>query len=239
MAVVASKTQISVPLNDTDKIIGILSGTINITAPTGGLGDAFRTVTDARSTGFGEACYFRGIFSTNGGTTWNDFGSATPDFSSGFPIFQTVECIATCSSTGVVSIKGTNWIIGSAATILYKVALIASNTQGNITPLPINSNTFFSSTINYQKIAMQGELPWTTTPGVTQSKTITHSLGVIPKIRAFYRKSDGTIEAITNDEIQIDNQITTTTLTFFLDDYRSGFLSAISGQIEWRIYLDA
>ena len=236
----ATKTRIDVPAYGTDKIIGKASGTLSVSAPTGGLGDVTRTATGTHATGFGEACYFRGRFSTDGGSTWNDFGSATPDLSGGFPNFQTTECIAECSSSGIVTVTATNYTVGVAKTVNYEVTFIASNTAGYIKPLSLGKPTFFTSSVNYLKIAQQGQLPWTTTPGVDQTKTITHGLGYVPKIRAFFREtSSGRIIPITNNDIQIDNQVTSSTLTFFLDSYRSGFLSAIAGQIEWRIYLDA
>jgi len=245
----ATKTAISVPELDTDKIVGVITGTISTSAPVSIPGYVIGTAT--HSTGFGESCYAKGIFSVDGGTTWNDLGSMIPDNTGGPPpTFQTQECIWECSPTGVITVRATNWynfILGSGAakTFQYKLALIAKNDQGDIEPLPTNSVTAYSSADNYQKISSQGSVAWNVTPGVDKSATVSHNLGYVPKVKAFYRKTDGTtLPMVWNDiaipaYLEIDVRVTTTQLTFNSDGLRTSFHNAYTGFIDWRVYLDA
>lgn len=245
----ATKVSISVPLQDTDKVIGVFSGSIATSAPSAI--DGYIVGSATHTTGFGESCYAKGIFSVDGGTTWNDMGSMIPDNTGGPPpSFQTQECIWECSPTGVITARATNWynfITSSSAakTFTYKLALIAKNDQGNITPLPTNSVTAYSSADNYQKIHDQGSTAWNVTPGTDKTATVAHGLGYIPKVKAFYRKTDGTIlpliwnNVVTPAYFEVEVRITSTTITFFMDGFRSTFHPAYTGYIDWRIYLDA
>ena len=226
-----------------DQIIGTFTNTVSLSAPTSGGG--YTAVTDSKAHGFGDSTYFQGIFTTNGGTTWNDFGAQTPNGTQ----FQTVDVEAMINSTNC-NVYLTNYYDyvhsrGTAYTATYKIYLIAKNTMAQpITPLSINSNTYFNSANNYQKIFTQGTVPISVSGGSTGSTaTITHNLGVIPKIRAFFNSSNQIFSlnqyvvppAI---EAPIEAHITTSTLVFYTD--QSGFgASGVSGNIEYRIYYDS
>lgn len=235
-----TKIRMAVPTYEIDKIIGVVSGTFNIAAPT--LVDQVKSSTSSHVTGFGATCYFQGIFSVDGGTTWNDFGAMIPDLSTpGFPVQETVDC--NCSMIGgTLTVTGTSWWdnvhgTGTARTVQYKIALIAKNSQTSITPIPTEEILYYSSAYNYQKIFMKGQVAFNLAgTGVGSSSSVTHGLGYVPKVRAFYQETNGTLRMLPIGNYKIEPRVTTTNVTFYQDAYWD--LTAINGNVEYRIYLD-
>lgn len=237
MAFDRTKSVVSVPRYDTDKVIGSYSGTIEVAAaPPGGSSSA----TAVHTTGFNESCLFAGIFSTDAGATWNDFGANTPDLTGGFLVLQTVDCTATCSVEGIITITVRNWYNNYAGysnpkTVLYKLVLLAKPGQGSINPLPVNNIPLIhSSRFNYQKIHMEGTTTVTVPAGgnVAQAN-INHNLGYIPNTRAWILQSTNTIgQLIFEPQIKIDE----TNMAIYADDTFGG--SGISYTVIYRIYLD-
>lgn len=224
---------------DMDKIIGILSGSISVAAPTAG--QVVLTGTTTHDTGFGETCYFQGIFSVDGGTTWNDFAAMTPNLSvPGMPVFQTQNC--DCYMVGgVITVSADNYYnfvsaSSAAKTFLYKIALFAKNAQGTIQPLTIDETTFFDSRYNYHKIFVQDSISFNSSSGVTKSVTIPHSLGYVPRVRAFFQQTGSPFKLLPVSFYFIEPRVTSTSLTFYLDGW---YATTVNGTIEYRIYLDA
>lgn len=235
------KSVIAVPRYDTDKIIGAFEGDLNIPA-SGTFTIAQNTI--SHDTGFQESCLPIGIYSTNFGATWNDMGAIVPSGLS----FQTEECTASVSSTGIVTILGTNWYdTGTGAgrpakTVSYKVWLLAKKNQGRIAPLPISAQPLYhSSRFNYQKIFVESVLSLTVVWGGIGSVSYTHNLGYIPNIRTWVNDS-GTIRMnVTHSllggitfvapEIRLDES----KITFYLDNF---FGEDYSEEFIFRIYLD-
>lgn len=176
----------AIPKYRIDNIIGIHTGSFGISAPTSSSGPI--TATQSFTTGFSDTCLFQGIFSTDSGATWNDFGANKPNLTTpGDPVLDTVTCQGWVTPTGVFTAQGLNFFdfthnVGTAYTIQYKVVFFAKDNQRAITPLPTNEILKYNSGFNYQKIYLSG----TFTNNTGSSTTIAHNLGYVPKVRAWF-----------------------------------------------------
>lgn len=247
--VVPSAISMGVPAYSIDQIIGVFSNTIHIAAPTAITG--VTVATDTKTHGFGDSCYFQGIFTQDGGTTWNDFGAQTPNLSGGTPFFQSVDVEAYTDSNNV-NLELDNYYdpvhsVGTAYDVTYKIYLIAKNTMAlPLNPIKTNQKLIYNSANNYQKVYLSGTTSITVAAGATgSSPTITHNLNYIPKIRAFFISSNQVyglnqwkFPVSTNTVPAIEAHITNTGLSFYSD--QSSFLApGVSGNIDYRIYLDS
>jgi hypothetical protein len=247
MVVDRLKTYMAVPAYNTDKIIGITTGTIVTGVPTSG--GFTSSATSTFTTGFADTCAFVGIYSVDSGTTWQDFG-AHQIIATATPVFQTYDCNCYMLPSGVLTVTGTsyyNYVAGSGTsqTMLYKVALIAKNTQGLITPLATNELGQYSSAFNFQKIVQSGQLTYNLTNSVGNSQIILHNLGYVPKIRAWFQELGGAnrmmpvyydVNGDVSQSNTIEVRVTSTTIEFYQEAIRSG--RTINGSIDYRIYLD-
>lgn len=233
----------AVPAYGIDQIIGITTGTLTTGTPTAPSSPATATANFAH--GYGDSAYFAGIFSADGGTTWNDFGAMIPVISLGFPVLQTVDCNAVCDPTNLTITASSyyNFVAGTGApaTVTYKVYLFAKNTMAEpVEPLPTAEILQYNSVFNYQKIFMRGTANLTVTIGNTGSTTILHNLGYIPKVRAFRTNSSApTILRPLSEGLVSDPQahITSTDLSFTADETGLSGIN-LNTDIEYRIYLD-
>lgn len=240
----------AVPLNKVDQIIGIHSGSFSITAATAVSGPKFAS--DPFTTGFGDSCFFQGIFSVDGGASWNDFGVYRPVLTTpGQPVLQTVTCYGMVGPTGIFTASGVNWwdivhATSSAYTIQYKVAFIAKDTQGSITPISTNENLYYWSKYNFQKIFLSSSFSSTT--GTTP---ITHNLNYVPKVRAFFSPTStannadgvsvlaGSIVTLDNYQYATNVYVNTTQASFTDVSTTVSPRTTRSGTMFYRIYLDS
>lgn len=247
-----TKIRLALPANPIDQIIGVFSGSVSLSAPASVPGYTTGSATHAHN--FGDSCYFQGIFSTDGGTTWNDFGAQTPNYAAPAPQLQRVDVEAYSDSANLY-VQLVNWYdlnhsAGTAYTVQYKVYALAKNTMAApIAPLQTNQKLAYSSAVNFQKIVLKGTTSISVAAGVSgSSATITHNLGSIPKIRAFFIDGSSRVFAlnqwqplisggIPQSVVAVEAHITSTTLTFTSD--QSGFGNGVSGNIDYRIYLDS
>lgn len=226
---------------EVDQIIGVFTGSMSVGAPTSGQGSL--SVTHNIPHGFGDSAYFQGIFSVDGGSTWNDFGTQTPYFGGGLPTFQTADCNASVDTTNA-SVTAISWYDytysrSQAYNFTYKIFMIAKNTMASpITPINITNNVSFSSRYNYQKIAAKGSANLSVAYGTTGSVTVSHSLGYIPKVRAWWFDSGSgtTCRPIYYRTAQV--KISTTNIVFYIDNTFFGPGITYAGRIEYRIYYD-
>lgn len=240
------------PLTKTDQIIGVFTGTLSVDTPT--FVSTPKTATASHAHGFGDSCYFHGIFSTDGGTTWNDFGAQIPDVSGGGkPVSQTADCEAYVDTTNLV-VTGYSYYnsatgIGLPRTIQYKVYLLAKNSMAlPIRPIATAERISWSSRYNYQKIAAQGTINLTVASGSTGSVVVTHNLGYVPKIRAFlfYAATPTVCQSLSDDNngnfgsiYSVQSKVTSTDVTFYADRNNwSGVPPALNVNIEYRVYQD-
>lgn len=242
-----SAINMSVPDYTIDQIIGVFTNTLSIGAPTPSPGEI--TVNDVKPHGFGDSCYFQGIFTTDGGVTYNDFGAQTPNLAPPEPQFQTVD-VEAIIDTANVNINITNFYdvahsTSSAYTVTYKIYLLAKNTMAKpITPIKTNNVLLYNSSDNYQKAFLRGTVPINVASGATGfSMDILHNLQAIPKVRAFFlpTSSPKTVYGINNPPLSapaIEAHITTTDLVFYSDQGAIGALG-VNGNIEYRVYLDS
>ena len=247
-----AKMRFVLPAYPIDQIIGVFSGSLSLGAPSASPG--YTTASDPKAHNFGDSCYFQGIFSTDGGTTWNDFGAQTPNLAAPFPQFQTVDVEAYSDGTNL-NVQAVNWYdvshgLGTARTAAYKVYALAKNTMAlPITPIATNQKLAYSSAVNFQKIFLKDSVSISVSGGSSGSSApITHNLGYVPRIRAFFIDSSNQAFALNQWKPlvsggspqtvpQIEAHITTTMLTFSYDGTGLGAPS-LSGTIDYRIYLD-
>ena len=84
---------------------------------------------------------------------------------------------------------------------------------------------------------MKGSVALIVSAGTTGTSTlITHNLGYVPKIRAYYYNLSVSSTTVNRFGQEPQTQITSTTLQFYSD--QSGLRPGISYVIDYRIYLD-
>lgn len=241
---------LAVPDYSIDQIIGVFTNTISLGAPSASPG--FIKVTDQSPHGFGDSCYFQGIFTTDGGTTWNDFGSQTPNLAAPNPQFQTVDVEAMVDATNI-NVYLTNFYdiahsSSTAYTVTYKLYALAKNKMAvPLKPLPTNYVLPYDTAFNFQKVFKSGTVSFVGTAGGITTATVVHSLGYYPKIRPFYSPTATpqqvfalnqiTIPPITSPMIEV--RIDTNAVTFYTDQTDPFIGTSFSGSIDYRIYLDA
>lgn len=224
---------------DMDKIIGTAEGTVSVGVPPVA---SSVTVVATHSTTFGDSYFFLGIYSTDGGATWNDFNAMVPDLTTpAMPVFQTLNVQGAVGSSGTMNVIVTNYYdsvhgTGTAKTVKWKVVFISKNDQGSITPSLIADPTMFTSVDrNYQKIAFKDSVPFNITSGSGKSVTISHDLGFVPQVRAYYFQATPSVRV---DNLWagyfIDTRVTETTLSFVLNSFHS--IANYTGVIQFRLY---
>lgn len=247
MTVSPSKLQIVVPDYPLDQIIGYFTGSVAV-----GSGGTPSNTTISIPHGFGDSCYFQGIFSSDNGVTWNDFGTEIPTPGSPLPTFQTIGC-NTYTDTTNINIIGINWT-GTPVTVLYKLYALAKNTMAApLNPIPTTQKLSFSSGFNFQRIAFKGTVPLNVPLNTTGSQVVIHNLGYVPIVRAFlFRVSSPTTclpiifdadtglsfaSAMEGGLSSVQVRLTSSSLTFFVDNTSASSSSAIGVTVDYRIYL--
>lgn len=241
----------AVPAYKVDQIIGIKTGSFSIVAATVGSQEKFASA--AFDTGFGDSCFFQGVFSTDSGASWNDFGVYRPNLTTpGQPVLQTVTCYGIVSPAGVFTAAGVNWwdnvhATSSVYTIQYKVAFLAKETQGFITPIPTSESLYYSSEFNYQKYLLSLASSF---PSTTGSTPITHNLGYVPKVRAFFSPTStsnnadgisitaGSIVTLDHYQYATNVYVNSTQATFTDISTTVSPRTTVNGTVFYRIYID-
>lgn len=241
----------AVPAYKIDQIIGIRTGSFIVSAPSAG---GSTTASDTFTTGFGDSCFFQGIFSTDAGVSWNDFGTYRPNLTTpGQPVLQTVTCYGMVSPTGVFTATAKNWYdnvhaSGSAYTVQYEVLFIAKDTQGIITPIVTNEILYYNSKYNYQKYLPANSSSFASTTGTT---TIAHNLGYVPKVRAWFAPTSTSSNAdgisipagsiVTMDNYQYATNVYANTTSAIFTDISTTVTprTTKNGTVFYRIYIDA
>lgn len=164
-----------------DNVLAIYPGSITIPART----DPENTVTI--NTGLSASCFFQGVFTTDGKTTYNDIGGSEfiPDPFATYTSFG----LSAQSGAGTITLTtSTNDTVTHSCN--FFIAAIAKPNQGLV---DINGpdrpaiQEQLDSQRNYQKIYIPTETPvsHTVTTSATSSKAIAHNLGYRPSVRAF------------------------------------------------------
>lgn len=235
-----TKINMAVPEYKIDQIIGIHSGSFSIAAPT--FLSSPTIASDPFTTGFGDTCLFQGIFSTDGGTSWNDFGSYKPNLTTpAQPVLQTVTCKGWVTPSGVFEAYAQNFYdlvhsAGTAYTIDYKVVFLSKDDQSAITPIPTAEILNYLSSFNYQKIFKQNRFSNGGSP-----KVVSHNLGYVPKVRAWGTSTLGGAPFPSGSMLSYDwfggsnfnIEVGTSDVTF---DLITGYGTVV---IDYRIYLDS
>lgn len=139
------------------------------------------------ATGVPDLCFFYGIYSIDGGTTWQDFSQQSNlDPLGGFG-YTDVWCGA---RPGLLRIFGLNQGISEATDILYKVALIAMDDHQWATYGSSDEVLQFRGPMNYTKILLDDERAVILPPDTRPVTTINHNLGYPPTYRGWAYSSD-------------------------------------------------
>ena len=228
-----------------DNIIGICTGSFTIAAPTSLEGTS--TAIKAFTTGFSDTCLFQGIFSVDGGSSWNDLGVYRPNLSTpGEPVLQTVTCRGYVSTGGIFTAVGLNWYdnvhnTSQSYTIDYKIAFMAKDDQASVIPIATTEKIQYESSYNYQKIYLSGTFASTTgTP-------VDHNLNYVPKVRGWFSPNSATYGSegvyqipanclTTLDWFSANIKVSTTAANFTEVQDNNGQLD---GTMYYRIYLDS
>ncbi len=104
-----------------DKIVATFSGSFTALARHGAFSPR-RTEVEVPHN-LGDYGLINGVYSTNGGTTWLQFGIVDADVSGSTPTFQTVEVTAYCTTSNIVLV-GSNYL-ASNVTVQYALQVIA------------------------------------------------------------------------------------------------------------------
>lgn len=173
-----------------DKILATYEGSFALNAPAAG---STTTVTINIGTGVADTTFFIGVYSVDGGDTWNGFNTEINHVEALSPATnpQGSYRVYGESRASQFRVIGENNALLSATqffnyTVLYKVALIAKPGQGEITLSSVGANTVFDSRLNYLKIAVDDSQSST---GVGQTKVFNHALGYVPRTRVFVENS--------------------------------------------------
>ena len=220
-----------------DKIIGTFSGSFVSTQPS--VGTPTTTVVNPITTNISDYTFFQGIFSIDGGTTWNDFGYNK------FPL--QILGLSQPNTFNIIAVNKHSYVnpgSDSAYTVQFKVALIAKPGQGIITPQLISGKVFFNSNFNYQKILSDTSQPLSITAGNIGTLTFPHSLGYIPKVRTFIYTTilsfgTGLYELTSMDNYGygcINVSEDTTNVNINIDN--TPYSGTVSGTVFARIYYD-
>lgn len=165
-----------------DRIIGTYSDSFSSAAPAQGT-----TSSDSqdKTTNITETTLYTGIYSVDGGTTWYAFDDEIKHLDNNGSIFVRGE--SRSGTFKIISSNSRNPATGTgpAYTVQYHVALIAKPDQGDITPQPIGSDTYFDSRLNYQKISLDDAQNVSSGFTVTQS----HNALGIPRARVWFETS--------------------------------------------------
>lgn len=183
-----------------DKILKTFTGSFTATKTTSifdGFAFAAHRTHEAINHGLGGQAYLQMRYSRDGGTTWQDQFVITPDVSSGFPVFQTLEVSAFCTSTQII-IAASNWTDSDIA-IMYEVVAFAKPgvTYSAIPTVTAGINNFvLSSRFNIQKIHPDFDKSVTisipsASSAVQIQDIVTHSFGYVPFVRLFYEPVPG------------------------------------------------
>jgi len=227
---------------DVDKIIGVREGIIQVPAPTA-INSTVVLDTEVQ-TDFGDYYYVKGIFTFDGGVTWNDMNAQVVDVSNpAAPVFQVCDMYGIVGSQGTLVVRIQNYYnfvagTGTARTVHYKIVMYARNGQGKIIPETIPNKFQFTTKDRWiQKIARKGEIPFNIVAYTDQSTTVTHNLGYVPKVEMFYYRygSPGTLFPAWAT-YRLEARVTETDVTFLILGDQS--FEDATGQIEYRIYYE-
>lgn len=165
-----------------DKVLATFSGSFS--APAGTSANAWTDTNRTFNTGIPETTLFAGIYSVDGGATWNDMGTSVYS-----GITELFSCIGRSNSNQftvmVRNFYNYNNNTGTARTVLYKVVLLEKPDQGEVSAGTTHSSIYFDSRENYQKIAVDDARNISVSNNTISTVNITHSLGYIPRVRCF------------------------------------------------------
>lgn len=178
---------------DFDKIIRYYSGSVYVPAPPATPYQVYNHYENI-DTGLDDYCFAIGIFSIDGGTTWNDSGVNQPKYTTGGqPIFQTQSMTASMEKSGELELHFENWsyydgvtTTSAAYTFMYRVILIARSEQAPMDLTEPPYNTILNDYNDYEKIHIDRIDYLPVASSTTGTLTITHGLGYVPLIKSYW-----------------------------------------------------
>jgi hypothetical protein len=234
---------------NTDLILGTYSGSIFSPAPAA-TPFTHTSTSVTIPTNIPETTFFQGVFSTDGGTTWLDLNSQTPNLTApGLAVLQTQVMYGHSVLNGLV-LTADNWsyyngttTTSASYTFLYKVVIFARPGQGDVTPQPVVQKVNFNTKNNYQKISRDSAANITLPVG-TVTVNVAHNLGYIPKIRHYiedfsYGPTTGLYDFgfYASQYTLFNCSIDTTQVSYFFDN--STGTGPLTAKLYTRIYYDS
>jgi len=234
-----------------DNIIGTYDGTFSVNAATGSPNPDITTVNI--KTGITSTCFFQGIFSIDGGNTWQDFNANLSTTRGGNIVVQTVTVVGESVADGSISISCLNYYdytnsVGTAYTVLWKLVLFARPNQPALDLQPVGADLSFNTDLNYQKIASDTYQTLSAPgPGITSVATFPHNLGYKPKFRIFLDQSTDTLNLNSNNLYDIQTMSAGVIMYYAKVDTENVYVYAYNGyspttytaRIYARIYYDS
>lgn len=169
---------------DIDRVIAVQTFTLTENDVAASYSDSV-TFTDLATDLSGQYCPFIGVFSYDGGTTWNDLVQFT--HLTGFTI-DPVLTVYGYTKDNVVRLELRQTALingGNPYTLTIKIALLAPTTLTTLSSPSLDTTALnFNSSYNYQKIAIQDSY---TAPAGTNRQTIAHNLGYKPLFFVVYK----------------------------------------------------
>lgn len=179
-----------------DEVFGTYSGSFFSPAPVSTGGGT--TVTVNVTTNIPNSSFFVGVFSLDGGTTWQDFNSTLPRVAGGTNVwYQTFTMVGESQSNGTLVLKGLNYYdylnsIGVSYTVMWKAALIAKANQPPLNLQSTGLNLYIDTDLNYRKILSETAQTLTSPATSTVTLTFPHNLGYKPDFDAYITGSTDT-----------------------------------------------
>lgn len=230
--------QMAVPEYRMDQIIAIVTGSFSVGA---GVDDGFGNITvtsatDDKPVPSADFYHIKGIWSSDGGTSWQEFGNSVI-YGSHANGLKTLD--VSTDSTLLAGVASLGIIADNSDTgghsIIYKALLLARADQDDVPVGSLVQLLRYSSQNNYMKIHSEGVVDLDPTNPVV----VAHSLGYVPNVNVWYKQTftsvgdpaDGTIDMFQGDA---DVVVDATTITFG----NKGFAGLLEYKAYYRVYLD-
>lgn len=237
-----TKIQVVVPSNGMDQIVDIVTGTFTAAPATGsGFAGTYASTNtvDEHNAIADDFFYTAGIWSMDGGATWNQIG-ASVIVGNDSVVGQLTLSIGV-SSTGSLDADPGKIVVNannegfSPQTIQYKVLVMARFDQSTKIPTKkLNQVLRYSTKNSYMKIAIENKTGVLPASGVT---TIPHNLGYVPNFMAWILSDDSPSGNTDYGMFPAGDRVSADTQNLYCD-YNS-FAGFANYTLYYRIYLNA
>lgn len=225
----------AVPENRMDQIVDIVTGSFSVGAATD---DGFGGITPLNVSDSPKPVladdffYTRGLWSIDGGSSWQEMGTAIPAGTAAISGFLTLSVSTNCYQ-GQLVVSASNQGL-SSHTVQYKVLVMARFDQEYIGKKALVRPLRYSSKEKYMKVFKEGKVALPTS-GTT---TIAHNLGYVPNVMAWIL-FDETPAGFPNEKFLFESGSTVSVDNHNIYIAQNSFAGVADETAYYRIYLDA